>query len=97
MIGRNRTTNDRLIPHVVFTDPPLARVGLSQGEAHRQGIPVRVAKLPMRNGLRTAATDESEGFMKALVGAENDRILGFTMIGSGGGRGDGSCPDGNAR
>lgn len=82
MIGGNRTTSDRLIPHVVFTDPPLARVGLSEGEADRQGIPVRVAKLPMRNVLRTAATGESEGFMKALVGAENDRILGFTMIGS---------------
>ena len=42
------STSDRLIPHVVFTDPPLARVGLSEGEAQRQGIPVRVAKLPMR-------------------------------------------------
>jgi pyruvate/2-oxoglutarate dehydrogenase complex dihydrolipoamide dehydrogenase (E3) component len=36
----------------------------------------------MREVLRTEATDETEGFMKALVGAEDDRILGFTMIGS---------------
>jgi pyruvate/2-oxoglutarate dehydrogenase complex dihydrolipoamide dehydrogenase (E3) component len=82
MAGGNRKTTDRLIPHVVFTDPPLARVGLSEGEAQRQGIPVRVAKLPMRKVLRTAATDETEGFMKVLVGAKDDRILGFTMIGS---------------
>ena len=82
MAGGNRRTNDRLIPHVMFTDPPLARVGLSEGEAEGQGIPVRVAKLPMRRVLRTLATDETEGFMKVLVGATDDRIVGFTMIGS---------------
>jgi pyruvate/2-oxoglutarate dehydrogenase complex dihydrolipoamide dehydrogenase (E3) component len=82
MAGGNRRTSDRLVPHVMFTDPPLARVGLSEREAHRQGIPVRVAKLPMRKVLRTFATDEAEGFMKVLVGLENDRILGFTMVGS---------------
>jgi pyruvate/2-oxoglutarate dehydrogenase complex dihydrolipoamide dehydrogenase (E3) component len=78
----NRRTSDRLIPHVMFTDPPLARVGLSEGEAQRQGIPFRAAKLPMRNVLRTLATDETEGFMKVLVGAKDELILGFTMIGS---------------
>jgi len=82
MAGGHRRTDDRLVPHVMFTDPPLARVGLSEAEAKRQGIPVRVAKLPMRKVLRTLATDETAGFMKALVGAKDDRILGFTMIGS---------------
>jgi pyruvate/2-oxoglutarate dehydrogenase complex dihydrolipoamide dehydrogenase (E3) component len=82
MAGGNRTTNDRLVPHVMFTDPPLARVGLSESEAQREGVPVRVAKMPMRNVLRTEATEETEGFMKVLVSAEDDRILGFTMIGS---------------
>jgi pyruvate/2-oxoglutarate dehydrogenase complex dihydrolipoamide dehydrogenase (E3) component len=82
MAGGSRTTSDRLVPQVKFTDPPLARVGLSEGEAQRAGIPVRVAKMPMRNVLRTEATDETEGFMKVLVSAEDDRILGFTMIGS---------------
>ena len=82
MEGGNRRTTDRLIPHVMFTDPPLARVGLSEGEAQRRGVPVRVAKLPMRKVLRTLATDETEGFMKVLVGARDDRIVGFTMIGS---------------
>jgi pyruvate/2-oxoglutarate dehydrogenase complex dihydrolipoamide dehydrogenase (E3) component len=82
MAGGNRRTSDRLVPHVMFTDPPLARVGLSEGEAEREGIPVRVAKMPMRNVLRTEATDETGRFMKALVSTEDDRILGFTMIGS---------------
>jgi pyruvate/2-oxoglutarate dehydrogenase complex dihydrolipoamide dehydrogenase (E3) component len=77
-----RSTRDRLVPYCVFTDPPLARIGLSERDAQREGIAVRVAKLPMSAVLRTATTDETQGFMKALVGADDDRILGFTMIGS---------------
>src|SRR5262249_54991798 len=61
--GGNRSTKDRLIPYCVFTDPPLAHVGLSEVEARRQAIPVRIAKLPMSSVLRTEATDETQGFM----------------------------------
>ena len=82
MAGGNRTTGDRLVPYVMFTDPPLARVGHSEGEAKRQGIQVRIGKLPMSSVLRTEATDETQGFMKVVVGADDDTILGFTMIGS---------------
>jgi pyruvate/2-oxoglutarate dehydrogenase complex dihydrolipoamide dehydrogenase (E3) component len=82
MAGTNRSTKDRLVPHVMFTDPQLSRVGLSEKEARQRGIPIRVAKLPMSNVLRTQATDETDGFMKVLVGANDDRIVGFTMIGS---------------
>ncbi|WP_454619122.1 mercuric reductase [Bradyrhizobium cenepequi] len=82
MAGGSRRTDDRLIPYVVFTDPPLARVGLSEQEAKRQGILARVAKLPMSSVLRTEATDETDGFMKVVVSANDDRILGFSMIGS---------------
>jgi pyruvate/2-oxoglutarate dehydrogenase complex dihydrolipoamide dehydrogenase (E3) component len=70
------------MPRVLFTDPPLAHVGLSEGEASRLGLAVRSAKLPMSGVLRTLATDETQGFMKVLVSADDDRILGFTMIGS---------------
>jgi pyruvate/2-oxoglutarate dehydrogenase complex dihydrolipoamide dehydrogenase (E3) component len=81
LAGGNRSTRDRLVPYCMFTDPALARVGLSEIEARRQGITVRVARLPMNAVLRTEATDETQGFMKALIGSD-DRILGFTMIGS---------------
>jgi pyruvate/2-oxoglutarate dehydrogenase complex dihydrolipoamide dehydrogenase (E3) component len=73
-------SGDRLIPHVVFTDPQLGHVGLNQSEAQRQGIAVRVARLPMKNVLRTEATDETDGFMKVLVGAKDDRIVGFSVM-----------------
>jgi pyruvate/2-oxoglutarate dehydrogenase complex dihydrolipoamide dehydrogenase (E3) component len=66
----------------MFTDPPLARVGLSEGEAERQGVIARVARLPMDSVLGAQATDQRQGFMKALVGDRDDRILGFTMIGA---------------
>jgi len=82
MAGGNRRTDDRLVPYVMFTDPPLARVGISESEAQRKGIPMRIARLPMSNVLRTEATDETQGFMKVVVSANDDRILGFTMIGS---------------
>jgi pyruvate/2-oxoglutarate dehydrogenase complex dihydrolipoamide dehydrogenase (E3) component len=82
MAGGNRRTDDRIVPHVMFTDPPLARVGLSEREARDRAIPVRIGKLPMRNVLRTQATDATEGFMKVLVASNDDRILGFAMIGA---------------
>jgi pyruvate/2-oxoglutarate dehydrogenase complex dihydrolipoamide dehydrogenase (E3) component len=82
LAGGNRSTRDRLVPYCMFTDPPLAHVGLSERDAQRDGIAVRVAKLPMTAVLRTEATDETQGFMKALVGKDDDLILGFTMIGA---------------
>jgi pyruvate/2-oxoglutarate dehydrogenase complex dihydrolipoamide dehydrogenase (E3) component len=81
LAGGKRSTRDRLIPYCMFTDPPLARVGLTEGEAQRQGVTTRVARLPTSAVLRAQATGERQGFMKALVGSD-DRILGFTMIGA---------------
>ncbi|MBN9406576.1 MAG: mercuric reductase [Burkholderiales bacterium] len=80
LAGGQRSTRDRLVPYCMFTDPPLARVGLSEREAQQQGIAVRVAKLPMRGVLRTRTIGEQQGFMKALIGAD-DRIVGFMMLG----------------
>jgi pyruvate/2-oxoglutarate dehydrogenase complex dihydrolipoamide dehydrogenase (E3) component len=81
LAGGGRTTRGRLIPYCLFTDPPLARVGLSEAEARASGVAVRVAKLPMGAVLRTRTTGETRGFMKALLEARGDRILGFTMFG----------------
>jgi pyruvate/2-oxoglutarate dehydrogenase complex dihydrolipoamide dehydrogenase (E3) component len=81
LAGGNRTTRNRLIPFCLFTDPALARVGLSEVEARQRGVAVRVVKLPMGAVLRTRTTGEMRGFMKALLDARTDRILGFTMFG----------------
>ncbi len=81
LAGGNRSTRDRLVPYCMFTDPQLAHVGLTEREAQHHGIAVRIARLPMSTVLRTHTTDETQGFMKALIGSD-DRIVGFTMIGS---------------
>jgi pyruvate/2-oxoglutarate dehydrogenase complex dihydrolipoamide dehydrogenase (E3) component len=82
LAGGHRSTRDRLIPYCVFTDPQLGRVGLSEREASARGIDVRVAKMPASAILRTHTIGEQKGFLKALVAAHDDRILGFAMIGA---------------
>src|SRR5215470_14643336 len=82
LAGGNRSTRDRLVPFCLFTDPPLARVGITEAEARQRGIAVRVAKLPMTAVLRTHTTGETTGSMKVLVEAVGASILGFTMIGA---------------
>jgi len=80
--GGNRSTGDRLVPHCMFTDPELARVGWTETEAADRGVGVRVARLETSAVLRTQTTGETRGFMKALVAEDDDRILGFTMFGA---------------
>lgn len=82
--GDHRTTTGRLIPFCLFTDPELARIGLSEDEARAKGISYRLFKIPMASVLRTRTLSETRGFMKALVG-KDDRILGFTVFGVDGG------------
>lgn len=81
----HRVTTGRLVPFCMFTDPELARVGFSESEAKAQGIPYRLAKIPMKAVLRTRTLSETRGFMKALVDVKSDRILGFTVFGVGAG------------
>jgi pyruvate/2-oxoglutarate dehydrogenase complex dihydrolipoamide dehydrogenase (E3) component len=81
LAGGKRSRSDRLVPYCLFTDPPLARVGLSELEAKRQGISVRVARLPVSAVLRARTIGEQEGFLKGLIAGDGDQILGFTMIG----------------
>jgi pyruvate/2-oxoglutarate dehydrogenase complex dihydrolipoamide dehydrogenase (E3) component len=80
--GGSRTTRGRQVPSCVFIDPPLARVGLNEVEARRRGVPVRLATLPAQAILRTETTGETRGFLKALVHAQRDDIVGFTMLGA---------------
>ena len=82
LTGGNRTTSGRLVPFCLFTDPELARVGLSESEARKLAIPYRLARLSMAAVLRTRTLSETRGFMKALIGEETDEILGFTAFGT---------------
>jgi pyruvate/2-oxoglutarate dehydrogenase complex dihydrolipoamide dehydrogenase (E3) component len=80
--GGSRTTRNRLVPYCMFTDPELARVGLSESEAKARGIAYRTARMPMAAVLRTRTLSEPRGFMKMLIDQATDRILGFTVFGA---------------
>src|SRR5262245_17556213 len=78
--GGNRTTRGRVIPYVLFTDPELAHIGLSETEAKARGVGYRIAKMPMAMVFRAQTLSETRGFVKALIG-DDDCILGFTAFG----------------
>jgi pyruvate/2-oxoglutarate dehydrogenase complex dihydrolipoamide dehydrogenase (E3) component len=82
LAGKARSTRDRLIPYCAFIDPELARVGLDETTARQLRTPVRVVKIPMTSVLRARAIGETRGFMKMLIAANSDQILGFTMLGA---------------
>ncbi len=76
----NHVTTGRQVPFCLFTDPEFARVGLSETEAKAQGISYRLFKVPMEAVLRARTLGETRGFLKALVGNDSDRILGFAAF-----------------
>jgi pyruvate/2-oxoglutarate dehydrogenase complex dihydrolipoamide dehydrogenase (E3) component len=78
--GGEATTSDRLIPYVVFIDPQLGRVGLTEAAARRRGGEIRVAKLPMNDVARALEVGEARGFLKAIVDAQSQHILGFAAL-----------------
>jgi pyruvate/2-oxoglutarate dehydrogenase complex dihydrolipoamide dehydrogenase (E3) component len=80
--GAQRTTTGRQVPSCLFTDPELARVGLDETQAKQRGIPYRLGRIPMATVLRTRTMAETRGFLKALISATDDRILGFTGFGA---------------
>lgn len=81
LAGGDRVTTGRQVPYCLFTDPELARVGLSEREARGRGVGYRLAKIPMEAVLRARTLSETRGFLKALIEEGGDRILGFTAFG----------------
>ena len=79
------STRDRLVPYTIFIDPQFGRVGMNENEARKQGRNIRVAKLPMNAVIRALETGETRGFMKAIVDADTQQILGCAILGLEGG------------
>ena len=83
--GGSATIEGRPVPNCMFIDPQLATVGLNETEAQKRGIDYRVAKLPMTGVARAQEMSETRGFMKAIVDAKTQQILGCTVLGIEGG------------
>src|SRR5215510_9407503 len=81
----NARIDGRPMPYTIFMDPQLGRVGLTEKEARAQGRSIRVAKLSMANVARGIEFEETRGFMKAIVDAETNQILGCAILGMEGG------------
>src|ERR1700688_4450775 len=79
------TTDGRLLPYTVYIDPQLGRIGITEVQAREQNKNIRVAKMPMSSVARALEVDESRGFMKAIVDADTDQILGAAVLGIEGG------------
>jgi pyruvate/2-oxoglutarate dehydrogenase complex dihydrolipoamide dehydrogenase (E3) component len=83
--GGHAVTTGRLVPYVVFTDPQLGRVGMSETEARAAGRDIQVAMLPMTAVARAIETSETRGFLKAVVDRPTGQVLGCAMLGVDGG------------
>ena len=77
----NQSLDDRILTYAVFTDPQLGRVGLNEQQAKEQGIDYKVAKMPMDKVARAQEMGHTKGFMKVLVEAEKETILGASILG----------------
>lgn len=83
--GKNLSTDARLVPYAVFTDPQLGRVGLTEKEARAAGHQLKVGKIPTAWVARAIERDETAGLMKVVVDAATDRILGAAILSPEGG------------
>jgi len=75
-----RTTKDRLVPFTLFTDPELARVGMTETEARERRLPIRISKMPVAAIPRAKTASEARGLIKIVIDTETDRVLGCTIL-----------------
>jgi pyruvate/2-oxoglutarate dehydrogenase complex dihydrolipoamide dehydrogenase (E3) component len=79
--GGQRRASQRIPAYALFIDPPLGRVGMTEAEVRASGRPALVGVLPMARVGRARERGETQGFMKVLVDAESERILGAALLG----------------
>jgi pyruvate/2-oxoglutarate dehydrogenase complex dihydrolipoamide dehydrogenase (E3) component len=85
LAGGSRSTVDRLVPYTLFTDPELGRVGMTEAEARRRGLRVRVARLAAAKVPRAMTSGETRGYLKAVVDADSGQVLGASILAAAGG------------
>ena len=79
-----RRVSDRILCYGLFIDPPLGRVGMTEQQARDSGKDVLIGKMPMARVGRARERSETDGFMKILIDAADNKILGATIFGIGG-------------
>jgi pyruvate/2-oxoglutarate dehydrogenase complex dihydrolipoamide dehydrogenase (E3) component len=79
--GGERRVSDRIPAYALYIDPPLGRAGMTEREVRDAGRPALMATRPMSKVGRAKERGETRGFMKILVDAETERILGASILG----------------
>jgi pyruvate/2-oxoglutarate dehydrogenase complex dihydrolipoamide dehydrogenase (E3) component len=79
--GEQRRVSDRLPAYALYTDPPLGRCGMTEGEVRKSGRPALIATMPMEDVSRAFEKSETNGFMKILVDKETKQFLGASLFG----------------
>ena len=82
--GERRCVTDRILAYALFIDPPLGRIGLTEAEVRKIGKPALIGTRPMTRVGRAVEKGETQGFMKVMVDAASKRILGASILGTGG-------------
>ncbi len=82
--GEQRSVADRLSAYALYIDPPLGRAGLTEQQAVESGKKILVAQRSMTRVGRAVEKGESKGFMKIIVDADTQQILGASILGTGG-------------
>jgi pyruvate/2-oxoglutarate dehydrogenase complex dihydrolipoamide dehydrogenase (E3) component len=80
--GDGSRTTDRVVPYAVFTDPELGRVGMTEAEARKAGRRVKIGRFEMKGNGKAREIGETAGFIKVVVDAEDDRLLGAAVLAS---------------
>jgi len=83
--GEDATTAGRMVPYVVYIDPQLGRIGMTERDARAAGHEIKVATMPMEYVARAIELDERRGFMKVIVDMKTEKILGAAILGVEGG------------
>jgi len=81
--GGGRKVSDRIEAYALYVDPPLGRCGMSERAAREKGLDVLVGTQPMKDVGRAREKGETEGFLKVVVDAKTERILGAALLGVG--------------
>jgi pyruvate/2-oxoglutarate dehydrogenase complex dihydrolipoamide dehydrogenase (E3) component len=76
-----RRVTDRITAYALYTDPPLGRVGMTEAELRKAGIPALISTMPMEDVSRAFEKGETKGFMKILVDKDSKQILGASFLG----------------
>jgi len=79
-----RRVTDRITTYGLFVDPPLGRVGMTETQVRESGRKALIGKMMMTRVGRAKERSETQGFMKVLIDAETDKILGASILGIGG-------------